>query len=225
MKTKSKAQQGPTQTQGKELRVNIHPLAEITSAESFSDTRARVAEEMRSLSVIFESTTYCDELLIERVGRLNMRLGELYFNATRNDVSIIEKGYFRSSKKKTLTDDELKISTTLSQAMSILGDIVRNRRPSKTSASYLRNLSDSLDEKQEPIETSGGKAENTQNIEGEWSKPTTKSTMKNALRIDGDKVFNTFAKQHSIRQAGNRQLWQIRLDTMDNTTRKKLEKL
>ena len=62
------------------------------------------------------------------------------------------------------------------------------------------------------------------NIEGKWSKPMSKSAMRNALKIDGCRSFDTFAKQQGIRQAGNRQLWQIRLDTMDEATRKKLEK-
>lgn len=79
---------------------------------------------------------------------------------------------------------------------------------------------------QELIGTSGkvGTKTEPQNIEGEWSKPMKKITMINALRMDGYKSFNTFAKQHGIQQAGNRQLWQIRLDTMDKTSRKKLEK-
>jgi len=35
--------------------------------------------------------------------------------------------------------------------------------------------------------------------------------------------FKVFAKQFGLRQAGNRQTWQIRLDGMDASTRKKFE--
>ena len=66
--------------------------------------------------------------------------------------------------------------------------------------------------------------EKKQALAGEWSKPMTKSAMKNALRIDGYRTFDTFAEQHGIRKIG-RQLWQIRLDAMDKTTRKKLENI
>ena len=61
-------------------------------------------------------------------------------------------------------------------------------------------------------------------LEGEWSNPMTKSTMMSKVNIDGYKKFNTFAKQHGLRKAGNRQLWQIRLDRMDKNTRQKFEK-
>ena len=66
--------------------------------------------------------------------------------------------------------------------------------------------------------------EQKQALAGEWSKPMTKSAMKNALRIDGYRTFDTFAEQHGIKKIG-RQLWQIRLDAMDKTTRKKLENI
>jgi hypothetical protein len=59
---------------------------------------------------------------------------------------------------------------------------------------------------------------------GDLSKPMTKKVMMIALKIDGYKKFNTFAKLHGIQQAGNRQLWQIRFDNMDSNTRQKLEK-
>ncbi len=61
--------------------------------------------------------------------------------------------------------------------------------------------------------------------QGEWSKPMTKSRMRKALNIDSEQTFNTFAKRYGIRQAGNRQTWQIRLDTLDGKTRSKLEKV
>jgi len=61
-------------------------------------------------------------------------------------------------------------------------------------------------------------------LEGEWSNPMTKSTMMSKVNTYGYKKFNTFAKQYGLRQAGNRQLWQIRLDGMDRNTRQKFEK-
>lgn len=62
-------------------------------------------------------------------------------------------------------------------------------------------------------------------IEGEWSKPMSKSQMMNALGIDSYPKLKTFGKMCKIEQAGNRQLWRIRLDLMDDTARKKLEKV
>jgi hypothetical protein len=59
---------------------------------------------------------------------------------------------------------------------------------------------------------------------GLLSKPMSKSQMMHALGMDGYKRFNAFAKGHEIREAGNRQLFQIRLDGMDINTRTKLEK-
>lgn len=61
-------------------------------------------------------------------------------------------------------------------------------------------------------------------IEGEWSRAMTKNTMRKALGLESYEVFNSFAKTIGIRQAGNRQTWQIRLDTCDARTRQKLEK-
>jgi hypothetical protein len=65
----------------------------------------------------------------------------------------------------------------------------------------------------------------TGDVIGEWSNPMSKRTIMVALKIDGYKKFNTFAKLHGIRGAGNRQLWQIRLDKMDKMTRERIEKL
>jgi hypothetical protein len=62
-------------------------------------------------------------------------------------------------------------------------------------------------------------------LEGEWSNPMTKSAMMSRINIDGYKKFNTFAKQYGLQKAGNRQLWQIRLDKMDKNTRQKFEKV
>ena len=60
--------------------------------------------------------------------------------------------------------------------------------------------------------------------EGEWSKPMGKSKMMGSLGMSSYKKFNAFAKKHGIREAGNRQTFQIRLDGMDKTTRNKLER-
>ena len=60
--------------------------------------------------------------------------------------------------------------------------------------------------------------------ERELSNPMSKSTMMTALKMHGYKKFNAFAKKYEIQRAGSRQLWQIRLDTMDKATRQKLEK-
>lgn len=62
-------------------------------------------------------------------------------------------------------------------------------------------------------------------VEGEWSTPASKSKMMKAIGISSYKKFNAFAHMHGIKQAGNRKLWQIRIDSMDRTTRSKLEKL
>jgi hypothetical protein len=58
----------------------------------------------------------------------------------------------------------------------------------------------------------------------DWSNPMTKSAMMSRVGIDGYKKFKTFANQHGLRQAGNRQLWQIRLDKMDKNTKHNFEK-
>jgi phage-related protein len=97
----------------------------------------------------------------------------------------------------------------LAQAKHITVETI-NKYPSMTFSGQTRVL--------DPGDLAG------QTIEGEWLKPMTKSRMRKTLRMDGDKAFNTFAEHCGIRPAGNRQLWQIRLDTMDPTTRKKLEK-
>lgn len=69
---------------------------------------------------------------------------------------------------------------------------------------------------------SGGKAENT--LEGEWSNPMTKSALMKKVSIDGYKKFKTFAEMYGLCQAGNRQLWQIRIDRMDSNTKQKFAK-
>ena len=59
---------------------------------------------------------------------------------------------------------------------------------------------------------------------GEWSKPMSKIQMMKALGLDGRRTFNKFAEQVGIRRVGSRQLWQMRLDTMDPRNRAKIEK-
>jgi len=59
--------------------------------------------------------------------------------------------------------------------------------------------------------------------EGEWSNAMPMSEMMQRVSIHGYKKFKTFAKPHGLKQL-NRQLWQIRLDGMDKTTRARLEK-
>ncbi len=60
---------------------------------------------------------------------------------------------------------------------------------------------------------------------GEWSKPMTKKQMMTALHIDTYELFATYCKDHPIQQVGgSRQLWIIRLDTMNEKDRFKLEK-
>jgi len=60
-------------------------------------------------------------------------------------------------------------------------------------------------------------------LEGEWSNPMTKSALMKKVGIDGYKKFDTFAKRFGLRQAGNRQLWEIRIDKMARNIRKKFE--
>jgi hypothetical protein len=60
--------------------------------------------------------------------------------------------------------------------------------------------------------------------EAELSRPMTKSEMMTALHMDGYKKFNTWGKAHGLQDVGgNRQLWQVRLDTLDKRTRAILE--
>jgi len=59
--------------------------------------------------------------------------------------------------------------------------------------------------------------------QGAWSKPMMKAEMMGILRIDSYRKFKAFAKEYGLKQVGgNRQLWQIRIDRMDHTTRSKL---
>jgi hypothetical protein len=55
------------------------------------------------------------------------------------------------------------------------------------------------------------------------SKPMPKSHIMQALRIDGRKQFETWAKGKLIQVEGNRQLWQVRLNKCDANARAKLE--
>jgi hypothetical protein len=58
--------------------------------------------------------------------------------------------------------------------------------------------------------------------DGQWSAPMSKAEISTRLKLSR-RSFNTFTKNHALRSAGNRQLWQIRLDGMDAATRKKVE--
>jgi len=65
-----------------------------------------------------------------------------------------------------------------------------------------------------------------QNIEGEWSKPMSKTDIMRrlGLGLKGYRKLNTFTKEHPIRDvAGNRQLWQIRIDKMPSNLREKFK--
>ncbi len=59
-------------------------------------------------------------------------------------------------------------------------------------------------------------------LEGDWSKPMSKSRMMNALGMDSLDTFNLYAERQGIRSL-NRSTHQIRLDQMDAKTRGKLE--
>jgi hypothetical protein len=58
--------------------------------------------------------------------------------------------------------------------------------------------------------------------QGEWSRAMTKKAMMWALGIASYRNFNAFARRHGIEQAGNRQLYRIRMGEMDVKTRQKL---
>ena len=61
--------------------------------------------------------------------------------------------------------------------------------------------------------------------EGERSIPMTKKAMKTAIGFNdaGYDSFNAWAKLHDIKEAGNRQLFTVRLDGLDKLTRSRLE--
>jgi hypothetical protein len=59
---------------------------------------------------------------------------------------------------------------------------------------------------------------------GEWSKPMSKARMMRALGIDSRASFRAWLKDKEVRPAGNRQTWSIRLDTLDQRSRGKLDK-
>ena len=58
----------------------------------------------------------------------------------------------------------------------------------------------------------------------EWSNPMSKSDMMTALGIDSRKKFNAYANIVGIKKI-NRRTHQLRVDQLDQTTRKKLEKV
>jgi hypothetical protein len=57
-----------------------------------------------------------------------------------------------------------------------------------------------------------------------WSAPMSKAEMGARVKLTSMRRFNAFAKHHKIRPAGNRQLWQICLDAMDEATRQSLKR-
>ena len=69
----------------------------------------------------------------------------------------------------------------------------------------------------------GGEKNKLRSLEGEWSKPMSKSKMMNALGIDSYETFNAYAKRHGIKEI-NRKTFQICLDKMSNTEKDKLSK-
>jgi hypothetical protein len=55
-----------------------------------------------------------------------------------------------------------------------------------------------------------------------WSKPMSKADMGAALKLIQRRKLDSFLARHGLRQAGNRQLWQVCLDEMDERARKNL---
>ncbi|OHB54614.1 MAG: hypothetical protein A2Y12_09855 [Planctomycetes bacterium GWF2_42_9] len=60
--------------------------------------------------------------------------------------------------------------------------------------------------------------------EGEWSNAMSKKEIIAVLGLGSYSKLNTFSKNHPLKQAGNRQLWQIRIDDMDKNMRQKFKK-
>ncbi|MCI0352662.1 MAG: hypothetical protein L0Z53_24845 [Acidobacteriales bacterium] len=68
---------------------------------------------------------------------------------------------------------------------------------------------------------SRGSCVETGSMDGEWSNPMPKAKM--AMRLGlSPRQFATFIKSHELKER-NRQLWQIRLDTLDRRTRQQIE--
>lgn len=153
-------------------------------------------------------------------------------------------------RQKELTNDEERAKSYLRQIHSLLDDVIdigRSRRFQQSSdeiekrANQLEHFAKRLDEcppiakyrqfwqrlrqaetKSESPEREAGKAEP---LEGNWSKPMSKSEMMRKLQIDGYKKFNSYANSIGLKPIeGNRQLFQLRLDTMDKNMRARIEK-
>ena len=79
--------------------------------------------------------------------------------------------------------------------------------------------------KEKPLGDTAKKHENPKQHapEGEWSKPMSKSLMRSTLGIENEHKFNAYAKSVGIKPAGNRQTWQLRLDTLSPKDRSKME--
>jgi len=74
--------------------------------------------------------------------------------------------------------------------------------------------------------TGSDKEKTAQNIEGEWSKIMSKQEIATALGLSGVYKLNILvktAKLYEIRQSGNRESWQIRIDKLDDSLQKKLK--
>jgi len=153
--------------------------------------------------------------------------------------------------KKQLTEDEKKVKGYLMQVQNILNIIFEtghNRRfqPSHEKlqeyAGHLEHFAGRLDDcptvtqyrdywyKLKTVSSTGEQstvAENNPNEpsdEEEWSDPMPLTEMMRKVNISGYKKFRTWGKRFGLREAGNRQLWEIRLDNMDHSTRKKFKK-
>ena len=151
----------------------------------------------------------CEKSLIESIGGFQLHL-------TQAELAIIDK---------TVGSREL------SDIKCFLIQKCNNQNTKSLSWNdILENLKFWLKQTNSQRKTASGKAGETKQqkhkktLEGEWSNPMTKSAMMSRVNIDGYKKFNTFAKQYGLQKAGNRQLWQIRLDKMDKNTRQKFEK-
>jgi hypothetical protein len=147
-------------------------------------------------------------------------------------VDIQNMAHIDPRKQIKLFED---FESLLSKWVDLIGRCVSNKEFEKE-LDVFNNEYKSLIQRKKLFEDIGGKKapggkagdgknqQHKKTLEGEWSNPMTKSAMMSRVGIDGYKKFNTFAKQYGLRKAGNRQLWQIRLDNMDENTRKKFEK-
>jgi hypothetical protein len=102
----------------------------------------------------------------------------------------------------------------------------------------IRNRKDATEVEQKPVEsppaaplgTNGGNINASQGTQasvsrippqGEWSKPMSKAEIMTRLGLK-PRAFGTFCKSHELKMI-SRQQWQIRLDSMDASTRRRIE--